>query len=396
MGTRRLLVLTSTLPAQVGDGTPAFIADLCLELAQDFEVRVLAPAIPGAPRRSRLSDRVEVVRYRYFPRRWEDVAEGAILENVRARPSRAAQVPLLMASLALHVRRHVRDFRPDAVHAHWVIPQGAIASRFASGVPMVITTLGGDLYALEGRIATSEKRRTLTHARAVTVMNADMRERAISLGADPATTHVMPMGARLTTLAQGIDRAIAPPSRRHPVRVLAVGRLVEKKGFAVLIEAMRLTQSRLELVIVGDGPERRALEEAARGLPITFVGKLRREELNNQYEEAAIAVFPSRRASSGDQDGLPVAMLEAMGAGCAVVASDLPGINEAIEEGHSGALVAPGDPVALARTLEVVAEDAELRAALGQAARRRAQSYSIEAVGAGYRELLRSIVPSPT
>ncbi|MFP5360737.1 MAG: glycosyltransferase [Actinomycetes bacterium] len=386
--------MTSTLPAQEGDGTPAFIADLSVELAQDFEVRILAPAIPGAARRSRLSDRVEVVRYRYFPRRWEDVAEGAILENVRARPSRAAQVPLLMSSLALNVRRHVKDFRPDVVHAHWVIPQGAIASRFASGVPMVITTLGGDLYALEGRIATSEKRRTLSRARAVTVMNADMRDRAIALGADPATTHVMPMGARLTTLAQEIDRAIAPPSRRHPVRVLAVGRLVEKKGFDVLIRAVGLAQSRLELVIVGDGPERRALEASARGLPITFLGKLRREALNEEYRKAAVAVFPSRRAASGDQDGLPVAMLEAMGAGCAVIASDLPGINEAIEEGHSGALVPPGDADALARTLEVVAEDAELRAALGHAARVRAQSYSIEAVGAGYRELLRGIVPS--
>ncbi|GAA5518585.1 D-inositol-3-phosphate glycosyltransferase [Demequina sediminis] len=392
MASRRLLILTSTMPAREGDGTPAFVADLSAQLAQDFEVRILAPAVPGAPARTRLDDRVEVIRYRYFPRRWEDLADGAILENVRAKRSRLMQVPPLLAGLAWAVRSQVREFRPDAIHAHWVIPQGVVATGVARSVPLVITTLGGDLYALENGAATALKRRALRHARAVTVMNEDMRERAIALGADPATTHVMPMGARLATLEATTAREVAPPSRRHPVRVLAVGRLVEKKGFDVLLAALRAAQSRLELVIVGDGPERATLEAAAAGLPVKFLGQLGRAELNAQYDQAAIAVFPSRRASTGDQDGLPVAMLEAMGAGCAVIASDLPGLNEAIEEGHSGALVPPGDVAALARTIEVVAEDAELRASLGAAARERAQTYSIDAVGAGYRALFHGIV----
>lgn len=392
MASRRLLILTSTMPAREGDGTPAFVADLSAQLAEDFEVRILAPAVPGAPGRARLDDRVEVIRYRYFPRRWEDLADGAILENVRAKRSRLMQVPPLLAGLAWAVRSQVREFRPDAIHAHWVIPQGVVATGVARSVPLVITTLGGDLYALENGAATALKRRALRHARAVTVMNEDMRERAIALGADPATTHVMPMGARLATLEATTAREVAPPSRRHPVRVLAVGRLVEKKGFDVLLAALRAAQSRLELVIVGDGPERATLEAAAAGLPVKFLGQLGRAELNAQYAQAAIAVFPSRRASTGDQDGLPVAMLEAMGAGCAVIASDLPGLNEAIEEGHSGALVPPGDVAALARTIEVVAEDAELRASLGAAARERAQTYSIDAVGAGYRALFHGIV----
>ena len=393
MASRRLLILTSTMPAREGDGTPAFVADLSAQLAEDFEVRILAPAVPGAPARTRLDDRVDVIRYRYFPRRWEDLADGAILENVRAKRSRLMQVPSLLAGLAWAVRSQVREFRPDAIHAHWVIPQGVVATGVARSVPMVITTLGGDLYALENGAATALKRRALRHARAVTVMNEDMRERAIALGADPATTHVMPMGARLATLEATTAREVSPPSRRHPVRVLAVGRLVEKKGFDVLLAALRTAQSRLELVIVGDGPERAILEAAAAGLPVTFLGQLGRAELNAQYAQAAIAVFPSRRASTGDQDGLPVAMLEAMGAGCAVIASDLPGLNEAIEEGHSGALVPPGDVAALARTIEVVAEDAALRASLGAAARERAQTYSIDAVGAGYRALFHGIVP---
>ncbi|WP_062389203.1 glycosyltransferase [Demequina iriomotensis] len=392
MALPRVLVLTSTLPAREGDGTPAFVADLSRELGRDFEVRVLAPAVPGGAARERLGDTVEVVRYRYFPARWEDLADGAILENVRARRSRAGQVPFLLGGLAAALRREVRDFRPDAIHAHWIIPQGIVARQVAGSVPTVVTTLGGDLYALDNAPARAQKSRVVRAAAAVTVMNEDMRARVIELGADPATTHVIPMGARFGSVAHDDRQVSKPATRKHPVHVLAVGRLVEKKGFDVLLEAMRLTHARLDLTIVGDGPERARLEELAAGLSVTFLGQLGRAELDAVLSRSGIAAFPSRRAASGDQDGLPVAMLEAMGAGCAIVASDLPGLNEAIEPGRSGVLVPEGDARALARSLEVLAEDQELRAGLGAAARTRSREYSVEAVGERYRALFRSVI----
>ncbi|WP_062519331.1 glycosyltransferase [Demequina silvatica] len=392
MALPRVLVLTSTLPARAGDGTPAFVEDLSRELGREFDVRVLAPAVPGGAARERLTETVEVVRYRYFPSRWEDLADGAILENVRARRSRAAQVPFLLGGLATALRREVRDFRPDAMHAFWIIPQGMVARRTMADVPTVVTTLGGDLYALDNGPARAAKARVVRAAAAVTVMNADMRERVLALGADPETTHVIPMGARFVQVDHDDRQVSKPATWKHPVHLLAVGRLVEKKGFDVLLEALRLSRARLDLTIVGDGPERARLEALAEGLPVTFRGQLSRVELDEVLSRAGIAVFPSRRASTGDQDGLPVAMLEAMGAGCAVVASDLPGLNEAIEPGRSGVLVPEGDAAALARSLEVLAEDQELRASLGAAARVRSRAYSVEAVGEGYRQLFRRIL----
>ncbi|WP_062527051.1 glycosyltransferase [Demequina rhizosphaerae] len=394
MAAPRVLVLTSTLPARIGDGTPAFVADLSRELGREFDVRVLAPAVPGGAERERLSDAVEVVRYRYFPSRWEDLADGAILENVRSRRSRIAQVPFLLGGMASAVRREMRDFRPDAVHAFWIIPQGIVAHRVARSVPTVVTTLGGDLYALDNAPARAEKSRVVRDAAAVTVMNADMRERVLALGADPATTHVIPMGARFVQVDHDDRQVTKPATWKHPVHLLAVGRLVEKKGFDVLLEALRRSRARIDLTIVGDGPERARLEALAEGLPVTFRGQLSRAELDAALARAGIAVFPSRRAASGDQDGLPVAMLEAMGAGCAIIASDLPGLNEAIEPGRSGVLVPEGDAEALARSLEVLAEDQELRAALGAAARERSRRYSVEAVGEDYRELFRRVLAS--
>lgn len=384
MGTPRVLVLTSTFPARLGDGVPAFVADLSNELARDYDVRILAPAVPGGAPRERLSERVEVVRYRYFPRRWEDLADGAILENARARRSRMLQVPFLLGGMARALRRHLRDFQPELIHSHWIVPQGIVVRRFGRRTPYIVTTLGGDLYALNSKPWRRLKSDVLRHASAVTVMNEDMRERAVALGADPEVTSVLPMGARLATLDEAVQDK---PRATGPLRILAVGRLVQKKGFDVLLAALRRVDFDYELEIVGDGPERTALERLATGMPVVFAGQLGRDALAQSYLGADLAVFPSRRAESGDQDGLPVALLEAMGAGCAIVASDLPGLNEAIEPGQSGELVAENDEGALIAALSSLAGNEQARLALGAAARRRAAAYSVEAIGERYRAL---------
>src|SRR5690606_1006594 len=93
----RVLVLASTYPATVGDGTPSFVRDLAVGVARDAAVLVLVPAVPGGAA-AESSDGIRVRRYRFFVRRWEDVAHGALLENVKRRKSRLLQVaPLMIA-----------------------------------------------------------------------------------------------------------------------------------------------------------------------------------------------------------------------------------------------------------------------------------------------------------
>lgn len=385
-----LLILASTFPARTGDGTPSFVRDLAVGLAGDFDPLVLVPAVPGgAPNEA--ADGIRVRRYRFFPARWEDVAAGAILENVKARKSRLAQVPFLMTAQFFAIRRAVRAERPAVLHAHWIIPQGIVARWAAPRVPLVVTTLGGDLYALGDPVSRALKRSVLRRARAVTVMNADMRERAIALGADPKTTYVMPMGAQVAQFADAAAGRLARVADDGaPVRLLAVGRLVEKKGFHLLLEALAaIDPASWHLTIVGDGPQRSALEEAAAGLPVSFVGQLSRDDLTRADAEADVAVFPSVRAASGDQDGLPVALLEAMASGCAVVVSDLPGLDEAVVPDVSGLSVPSGDVDALRDALATIIGDASLRASLGAAAAEAAQSFDVAAVASGYARILR-------
>jgi colanic acid/amylovoran biosynthesis glycosyltransferase len=387
----RLLVLASTFPAHPADGTPAFVADLAVAQSAAFDTVVVTPRVPGSAPREWWSG-VEVRRYRFFPRRWEDLAAGAILENLRSRPSRWLQVPFLFAAGALAVRRAVRDTAPDVVHVHWIIPQGLMALAGSRRLPWLVTTQGGDLYALTSFLARWLKRRVLRRAEAVTVMNAEMGDRVVGLGVPADRVHVLSMGVAL-------DRMPSPGSagQRLPGRLIFVGRLVEKKGLAHLLDALRELPRGTDwsLDVVGDGPLRAELEERARPLGdrVVFHGQRSSEDLGRRLVRASVAVFPSVRARSGDQDGLPVSLLEALATGTPVVVSDLPGLREAVTGGDepTGLVVEPGDRAGLTAAIAwLLGHDAE-RERMGRAAVRRAAEFSIDAIGSRYVALLRDV-----
>ena len=378
-----MLVLASTFPASEQDSAPAFVRDLAAYEATHYDTTVLVPAVPGGASREQTHG-VSVRRFRYFPRRWEDLADGAILENLHARKSRWLQVVPFLLGEMLAVRRLVREIEPDVLHVHWIVPQGVAALAAKGPRPMLVTTLGGDLYGLRDPLSRRVITAVLRRSAAVTTMNEDMRERLIELGARPEQVAVMPMGADvegIRRLAAGID----PVSGR----ILFVGRLVEKKGAAVLLAALRvLAAEGYELHIVGDGPLRPDLEAVAEGLRVTFLGALHRTELAREYAAASVVVFPSVLATSGDQDGLPVALLEAMAAGRPVIASALPGLADAVEDGRSGLVVPSGDAAALAAAIRSVLSDASDALRLGRGASERADAYSVRSVGERYVALL--------
>jgi len=377
----RLLVAASTFPSRRGDGTPGFVLDLAEAVASEFRVLVVAPMVEGAARHEWIGD-VEVRRYRYFPRRWQDLAEGAIVDNLRADRTRWLQVPFFFGALAGALLRARLQHRPQVAHLHWIIPQGLVGALVLGSVPRVITTLGGDLYALRHPVLQRLKSRVVAGARYVTCMSGDMASELARLGADPERVRVVPMGVDVDPLRRAGER-----EDRLADRVLFVGRLVEKKGAAVFLDAVRELPA-ADGVVVGSGPLRSALEAAAPST-VSFVGALGREDLATQYARAAIAVHPSVPAASGDRDGLPVALLEAMSSGCAIVASRVPGIVDVVEDGVSGILVPPGDAAALREAIRSLLEDESLRTRLGEAARRTAEAYSVEAISATYRDLLR-------
>ncbi|MEN9752834.1 MAG: hypothetical protein RL670_525, partial [Actinomycetota bacterium] len=299
-------MLASTFPAKPNDGTPAFVLDLALQEAKRFDVTVLTPRVSGASARE-VIDGVSVVRYPYFWRRFEDLADGAILDNLKARRSRWVQVPFLMAGLELAVRREVKRLKPAAIHAHWVIPQGLVAARCARKVPLVVTTHGGDIYALNQGPLLALKHWVLGRAARVTTVNRQMREKLISLGIPAEKIAVLPMGVDTGAVA-----AVAKSLETVPGQLLVVGRLVEKKGIEFLLDALRTRNlaTRLSVKVIGDGPLRGELEALAADLPVAFLGQQGRTQVLAAIAQSQFMAIPSVTAASGDQEGLPVTLLE--------------------------------------------------------------------------------------
>jgi glycosyltransferase involved in cell wall biosynthesis len=187
---------------------------------------------------------------------------------------------------------------------------------------------------------------------------------------------------KLRVIRAGVDTAMFAPHRNgrraDVLRLLCVGTLHEVKGQAHLVEACRLlAEQEVEFScrLVGDGPDRRLLAQriAAAGLGdrVLLAGGRTRGQVAAELASADILVAPSVRTRAGKREGVPVALIEAMSSGVAVVASDLSGIPELVEHGVTGLLTAPGDAASLAEALRTLHQDPALARRLARAARER-------------------------
>lgn len=169
----------------------------------------------------------------------------------------------------------------------------------------------------------------------------------------------------------------------RPLHVLAVGRLLERKGFGVLVDALSRVRHAWRLRIVGDGPARAALEDAARRAPggsrIEFAGAVPHDALPTHYGWADLVVVPSVVDANGDRDGLPNTVLEAMACGVAVLGTDVGAIGGVLRASGGGLVVPPGDPRPLATLVESLARNAPVRRALAAQGRVHAvESYGLD------------------
>ncbi len=329
-----LLVLASTYPRWPADPEPGFVHELSRRLTERYRVIVLCPHAPGAKPRETM-DGVEVVRYRYAPERWETlVNDGGIVTNLKRARWKLLLVPGFVLGQAWVAWRLMRRERVDVIHAHWLIPQGLIAALLpwlpGRRVSYVVTSHGADLYALKGRLLDGIKRFVARRAAAATVVSSAMRERLAALGVPAAHIHVLPMGVDLS------ERFTPDPSvPRSQHEILFVGRFVEKKGLRHLIAALPQVLEGVPdafLTIVGFGPEEAALRQQVHTLglqaKVHFLGAVAQTRLPALYRRAALFVAPFVQAESGDQEGLPVALMEAVACGCPVVAGDVAGIED--------------------------------------------------------------------
>jgi colanic acid/amylovoran biosynthesis glycosyltransferase len=271
----------------------------------------------------------------------------------------------------------LRARAPRLVYAHFA-PDGYAAMQLAEqlGVPLVTALHGYDVTIsdramgarrlgreyLQGRPALQKKGALFVSC------SAYIRQRGLEMGYPAERTIVHSIGV-------DVERFKPPAVRRREKVVLFVGRLVEKKGCASLIEAMARVQHcdpAAELVVIGDGQLRPDYEAraAALGVRCRFFGTQPSNVVRDWMARAAVFCVPSVIAASGDTEGFGMVFIEAQAMGLPVVSTPSGGIPEAVKHGETGLLVSERDPRALAEAILQLMQDEELWQRLSVAGRR--------------------------
>ncbi len=366
----RILIATSTFARFPGDPLAAHgnaMYDLVAELGRWVEGTLITPAAVDAPATEQLGG-IEIRRT--GPRRPQASLANAIVSREAPRVARVAR----------SMRAQVRELAPDhdIAHAFWFFPAGwSIADL---DMPKVMTVPGGiDTYP-NNRILGPRIRR-IVQAMDVCV-GVDTKGADILTGLGATASRYIPSPIKL-------DSFPGAPSITEP-RLAFVGRLGREKGVDVLLEALALAhQSRpdMSLEIVGDGPERGALEAQASDLGIaervTFRGPLGQPEVAEVLRQSRLLTLPSRR------EGLPSAALEALATARPVVASAVGGLPGLLDLG-CGITVTPDDPQKLSDALlQACARDWDENLLIATAA-----EFAVERAVAGYLDIYRCALVS--
>ncbi|MGH8501395.1 MAG: glycosyltransferase [Gammaproteobacteria bacterium] len=312
----------------------------------------------------------------HLPGLWRD------LEIARGEDIREIYQAVLLA-------REIRLKNIQHLHAHFATSATGVArlaARFAD-VPYTFTTHAKDIF--HESVDPADLRRKFNDARAVITVsdyNQDFLRRAFG-----------PAVARLYRIYNGLDLnqfPYAAPNERAP-RIVAVGRLIEKKGFHDLIDACAILDRNgrnFECEIIGtgelEGSLRARIEQLDLHQRVRLLGPRPQREVIAHVQAAAAFAAPCVVGSDNNQDGLPTVLLEAMALGTPCVATAVTGIPEAVRDGVTGLIVPQHDPATLAVALERLLTDAALRERLARGARRHIeQAFDIHGNTAQQREI---------
>lgn len=260
------------------------------------------------------------------------------------------------------------------VHAHFAshpAAAGFIIHRLV-GIPYSFTAHGSDLH--RDRHMLREKVAEADFVAAISEYNKELIVSECN-GLYREKVNVVHCGVDIEVF-QDRSHPTSYEKGRNPFKILCVGTLHEVKGQAYLIEACRLLQEKginFECHFVGDGPDKESLGELVKQAKLTdkvyFHGSLTRGEITSLLLDADVLTAPSVPTSDGRREGIPVVLMEAMGSGVPVIASNLSGIPELVNEQLTGLLVPPRDAVSLANALECYFKNSDLRHRLGHAGR---------------------------
>jgi glycosyltransferase involved in cell wall biosynthesis len=385
----RVLFVTHNVPRFDGDPAGSFVLRLAVALhAANARVEIIAPGAPGLPATGTIEG-VTIHRVRYADDANMTLAyDGTMVEQVRRSWTGKRALLGLLRALRRAARAQVANARAandayDVVHAHWWFPAGlalwhAWPTRTPrNGMPARVLTVHG-----------SDVRLAQSVAPAHTLLRRVLDDHAVSTAVSTwlaDTAQRLAPGRELVVAPMPVDtRHFALPADASREGVLFVGRLNAQKGVADLLAALaRPALHEAILSVVGDGPDRAALEAQAWSLGVAtrvrWLGTLTPSALVPLYQQARVVAMPSR------EEGLGLVAVEAQLCGAPVVAYDSGGVVDVVRPDAGGTLVPLGDIAALAEALSIPLRDAAEATRRGLVARAGVlANFSPEVVAAQY------------
>jgi glycosyltransferase involved in cell wall biosynthesis len=373
----KVLVVASTFPTSDVDETPAFVKHLVVALARacpHLQIDVLAPQWRDRTPLTIRHEHYAEYRFPYFwPRRWQRLAGRGILPTIQQHRRFALMLPFLFLFEGIALMRHVRRHRPDVIYAHWFTPQGVMAAIVSAltGVPYVLTSHADDVrvWRKVPLAGPALVRKLLPRAKRITAVSAATCDKMRAFFSESEWDVLRP---RVAVVPMGVDIASLAPAQIESAAlkvghgfdgkrvIYFIGRLVEKKGVAFLLEALSQVvrdpaHRDVMLVVAGEGPLRSILNAQAQRLGlhdhVRFIGYVSGQRKLEMLRLADIVAVPSIETASGDSEGFPVVVMEALAAGKICVATDATHTASVLTDGVSGFLVPQKDGRALAAAL---------------------------------------------
>ena len=358
----------------VGGGGATVSAQLCEHLVQ-------------------LGHSVDVVTMRYKDLPHKENVKGVQIYRVPSYRSRADICKTHeMATYLIGGRkpalRLAQQNQYDIIHAHFIIPTSPLARYIhkQTSIPYLITCHGSDVpgynpdrFSLQHTLLMPYWKKLVRSSPALVSPSKALR--------DLMTKHCPELN--ISIIPNGYATTHFQPRKKRENTILLCNRLVPRKGFQYVIEAVKDFNLGWQIHIIGEGPYRQTLEQMADSskTPIIFHGWLDRDDLKFKklYEASAIFVFPS------EMENFPTVLLEAMSAGCAIITSTAGGCPEVV--GDAGLLVEPKNAAAIREKILYLIKNKKIRSDLASRSIQRVQSFAWTQVTQQYLDTFQHLTP---
>jgi len=365
----RIVYISTAFPRNENDRINPWLFETIKRLTKENnEIIVFTSSYKGL--RQKNLDGIKIYRFRYLPKKFEILTHDvAVPERIKMGFKYKLMVlPYIIFGLINSKWFSLKE-KFDIIHVHWPFPHiiFGIVMKIIKRKPLICTFHGGEIIFLENLPNIFKKIfiYLLKFSDFFTVNSNFTKDKLLKLTKKnfKDKIYIIPFGITVRKISlQNFKK------ENKNIRILFAGRLIERKGVHVLLRAFKKVTEFLEnveLIIAGDGPWRKKLEDLAFELGIKekviFKGHLTKNELEEEYKNADIFVLPSIHDEKGDTETLGVVLIEAMEFGIPVIATNVGGIPDIVKDGYNGILVPEKDEDALKDAIIKLIKDENLR-----------------------------------